>query len=89
MNQPDDSSNAGKPDKKFVPLEAITRVEKENGRWVVYLNVPILGAGPWRDPVANNWKRINDYSTRSQKPTVAATWFERSANRTIGPPTGL
>lgn len=87
MDQPDDSSNAGKPDKKFVPLEAITRVEQENGRWVVYLNVP-----SWEpdqaDPVANNWKRINDYASEAEA-NMAATWFARSANRTIGPPTGF
>lgn len=87
MGQPDDSSNAGKREKKYVPLDAITRVEKENGRWVVYLNVQ-----SWEpdqsNPVANNWKRINDYATESEA-NVAATWFKRSANRTIRPSTGL
>ena len=87
MNQPDDSSNTDRPNKKFVPLEAITRVEKEHGRWIVYLNVPTWEPGDDEHPVANNWKRINDYSTESEA-KVAATWYERSANKTIRPPTG-
>ncbi len=87
MNQSDDVPNENKPAKKFVPLEAITRVEQENGRWVVYLNVQ-----SWEpdneDPVNNDWKRINDYSSEADA-KVAASWYERSANKTIRPPTGF
>jgi hypothetical protein len=87
MNQPDDSLSENQRGKKFVPLEAITRVEKENGRWVVYLNVQ-----SWEpdqdDPVANDWKRINDYSSEADA-KVAASWYQRSANRTIRPPLGF
>ncbi len=88
MNQPGDSSNAGRPQNSFVPLEAIVRVEKESGRWVVYLNVPTWEPDHDEHPVANNWKRINDYATESDA-KVAATWYERSANKTTRPPTGL
>ena len=87
MDQPDDSSSPGRADRKFVPLDAITRVEKQDGRWVVYLNVQ-----SWEPdqtgPIANNWKRINDYSSESEA-NVAATWYGRSANRTMDPPTGF
>ncbi len=75
------------PGKKFVPLDAVTRVLNENGRWVVYLNVCSWESDE-EDPVTNNWKRINDYSTESEAIT-AATWYERSANKTIRPPTGF
>lgn len=87
MNQRDDGSSGDKPEKKFVPLDAITRVENENGRWVVYLNVPSWDQYD-EDPITNDWKKINDYSTESEAKN-AASWFERSANKTIRRPTGF
>jgi hypothetical protein len=88
MKQYDDASNDENLNQRFVPLEAITRVERESGRWIVYLNVPSWAPDNEDHPVANNWKRINDYSTEADA-KVAATWFERSANRGIRPPTGF
>ena len=87
MNQRDDESSGSKRAKKFVPLDAITRVENENGRWVVYLNVPSWDQDD-ENPITNDWKKINDYSTEKEA-NVAASWFERSANKTIRPPTGF
>lgn len=87
MNQRDEGSSGDKPEEKFVPLDAITRVEKEDGRWVVYLNVPSWNEDE-ENPITNHWKKINDYSTESEA-KVAASWFERSANKTIRPPTGF
>ena len=82
----DKQTNENKPE-KFAPVDAIARVELENGRWVVYLNVQSWQPNDERHPIANNWKRINDYSTEKDA-KVAASWYERSANRTIRPPTG-
>ncbi len=78
----------GDHDENFVPLEAITRVENENGRWVVYLNVQTWEPDNEGHPVTNNWKRINDFSTESEA-FVAASWYQRSANKQIRPPTGF
>lgn len=89
MSDKRDDVDAGEQEpKKFVPLEAIARVELDCGRWVVYLNVQSWQPNENDYPVVNNWKRINDYSTE-QEAKVAATWFEKSANRTIRPPTGF
>ncbi len=87
MNPRDTASRNDQPDKNSVPLDAITRVENENGRWVVYLNVPTWDQGD-ENPITNHWKRINDYSTASDA-AVAASWYERSANKTMRPPTGF
>lgn len=76
------------PDKKFIPLEAFTRVENECGRWVVYLNVQSWEPTNDEHPVANNWKRIRDFSSESEA-NIAATLYERSANKTIRPPLGF
>ena len=73
---------------RFVPLTAGVRVTKENGRWIVYLNVPSWEPDDGDHPVQNNWIRINDYSTE-QAAEVAASWYEKSANRNIGPPLGF
>ncbi len=79
----------GDQSQKFIPLDAMTRVNRENGRWVVMLNV-----ASWEPdendehPVTNNWKRINDYSTEEES-NVAASWIEKSANRQTRPPTGF
>jgi hypothetical protein len=72
----------------FSLRQAMARVELENGRWVVYLNVQSWEPSEGEHPVANNWKRINDYSTQQQADT-AASWFEKSANRTFRPPNGF
>ena len=88
MNDERNDAESGEQSKKFVPLDAIARVEKENGRWVVYLNVQSWEPSEEEHPVANNWKRINDYSTE-QEAKVAASWYEKSANRTIRPPMGF
>jgi len=72
----------------FTPLDAMTRVVRENGRWLVLLNVPSWEPTDVEHPVANHWKRINDYATE-QEAQVAASWIERSANRTIRPPIGF
>ncbi len=77
--------DAGDP---FVPLEAITRIEQENGRWVVYLNVQSWEPNSDEHPVANQWQKINDYSSQAEA-QVAASWYERSANRNIRPPSGF
>ncbi len=80
-------SDAGE---RFQSLDASTKVVNEQGRWVVYLNVPDWDCSPADDqhPVNNQWKRINDYSTQRDA-EVAAHWFERSANRTHRPPSGF
>lgn len=83
-----DRTDSNGPDGGNLPLDAFARVENENGRWVVYLNVPSWEPESDGHPVTNNWKRINDYSSR-QDAEVAATWYERSANRSIRPPTGF
>ena len=88
MNGRDDSDRGEEQSKKFVPLEAIARIEHENGRWVVYLNVQSWEPNDDENPVTNNWKRINDYSTEEDA-KVAASWFQKSANRTYRPPTGF
>lgn len=80
-------SEEQKPD-QFVPMDAIARVQPENGRWVVYLNVQSWEPSDQEHPVANNWKRINDFATE-QEARVAASWYEKSANRTIRPPSGF
>ena len=80
--------DSGERYRKFVPLEAMTRIENENGRWVVYLNVQSWEPESAGHPVTNNWKRINDFSTEAEA-TVAASWYQRSANKQIRPPTGL
>ena len=72
---------------RFQPLEAMTRVIEENGRWVVMLNIPSWEPGDDDHPVANNWRRINDYATE-QDAGVAALWIERAANRHVRPPMG-
>ncbi len=72
----------------FVPLEALIRVTQEQGRWVVYLNVPAWQPQEDQHPVTNHWRRINDYSTQQQA-DVAARWYLRSANRNCQPPTGF
>ena len=76
------------PTENFTPLDAMTRVVWDNGRWLVMLNVPSWEPTDDNHPVANNWKPINDYATE-QEAIVAASWIERSANRTIRPPTGI
>ena len=85
MNEP---NNSQADDGEFVPLDATTRVVKENGRWVVMLNVTSWEPTGDEHPVTNNWKRINDYATE-QEAKVAASWIEKSANRQIRPPTGF
>ena len=76
------------PKKNFVPLEAIARVENEGGRWVVYLNVQSWDPSDKKHPVANDWQRINDFSTEAEA-KMAAHWYERSANKNASPPTGF
>ena len=49
--------DSGERDRKFVPLEAMTRIENEDGRWVVYLNVQSWEPDNEGHPVTNNWKR--------------------------------
>jgi len=76
------------------PLDAIARVIAESGRWVVYLNVPLWDPGELETetnedhPITNHWQRINDYATEAEA-KVAASWFQRSANRKIRPPSGF
>ena len=82
----DHGTHAG--DQHFEPLEAVTRVVEERGRWVVMLNVTSWEPEGGTHPVANNWKRINDYATQREA-EVAAQWILRSANRHIRPPMGF
>lgn len=86
MNEPDDrrEHNPG----PFLPLDASTYVVEENGRWVVMLNVTSWEPSSTDHPVANNWKRINDFATK-QEAQMAASWIEKSANRQARPPTGF
>jgi hypothetical protein len=77
-----------KPAETFTPLDAMTRVVRDKGRWKVMLNVPSWEPNDDQHPVANNWKLINDYATEAEA-NLAASWIERSANRTIRPPTGF
>lgn len=72
-----------RPADKFVPLDAVTRVVHQNGRWVVMLNVMSWEPSGGEHPVANHWKRISDYATETEA-NVAAHWIERSANRIAG-----
>ena len=88
MSERDDRETEPAPEENFVPLEAVARVELENGRWVVYLNVQSWEPDQDGHPVTNNWKRINDYSNERDA-RVAASWYERSANRATRPPTGF
>jgi hypothetical protein len=88
MNNSSESTDGRDANEKFVPLEAITRIEQENGRWVVYLNVQSWEPNSDEHPVANDWQRINDYSSRADA-QVAATWYQRSANRNFRPPSGF
>jgi hypothetical protein len=85
MNPPQPPAPNEQPEEPFIPLEAMTRVEHENGRWVVYLNVPTWESADEESPVTNHWKRINDYANRSEA-DVAAVWYQRSANRSRRPP---
>lgn len=82
-----DNSDSHSEQPKFVALEASTHVIKENGRWVVMLNVVSWDAAD-EHPITNNWKRINDYATE-QDAIVAASWIAKSANRNIRPPMGF
>lgn len=77
-----------KPPHSFVALEAMIRITQDQGRWVVYLNVPFWDPRVDQHPVSNRWKRINDYATK-QEAEVAAHWYQRSANRHTKPPTGF
>ncbi len=81
-------SNEDEKDEKFIPLDAVTKVIQEDGRWIVMLNVQSWEPKQDEHPVANNWNRINDYSTEAEA-KVAASWIEKSANRPIRPPTGF
>ena len=85
MSESDESADERTP---FVPLDATTRVVQENGRWVVMLNVTSWEPSEEGHPIANNWKRINDYATE-QEAQVAARWIEKSANRQTRPPSGF
>ncbi|MAT70219.1 MAG: hypothetical protein CMJ58_11935 [Planctomycetaceae bacterium] len=87
-DDPTGPSDDAPPPPPFKPLDATTRVVQENGRWVVYLNVTSWEPDDDGHPVANNWKRINDYATESDA-HVAATWIARSASRNIRPPSGF
>ncbi|MEM9800966.1 MAG: hypothetical protein AAGA20_11620 [Planctomycetota bacterium] len=62
------------------------RVEREDGRFVVYLDVFMTDASGAPTRVAT--KRIADYSSAS-KADVAATWMLRAARRQASDPTGL
>ena len=88
MSERNDSNSGDEPTKPFLPIQAVARVQLENGRWVVYLNVQSWDPDDDEHPIANNWKRINDYSTE-QDARVAASWYEKSANRAHRPPTGI
>tara|TARA_R110002049_G_scaffold285698_4_gene466955 strand:+ start:72152 stop:72418 length:267 start_codon:yes stop_codon:yes gene_type:complete len=88
MTQSNEPSPFDRRNRNFVPLDAFTHVVKEHGRWVVYLDIPAWEPSDGESPVANDWKRINDYSSESDA-RVAASWYERSANRTFRPSTGF
>lgn len=63
------------------------RVEREQGRYVVYLDTILEN----RDgsPAGVRTTRINDYPTE-RLAAVAASWFERAARRENDrPPSGL
>ena len=59
-------------------------VEKEQGRWVVYLDVAFWREAAAADkdfnPLENERKRIRDYSTKTEA-EVAAHWIERTADK--------
>lgn len=77
------------PAANSVALEGITRIEQEQGRWVVWLNVPFWDeAATEENPVENHWHRISDYGRESDA-LVAARMIECSVNRPSRPLTGF
>ena len=84
MNDTDGKS----PEGDFAPLDALTKIEFRDGRWIVYLNVPTWDSDDEQHPIRNHWKQINDFASEQQA-RVAAHWYERSANRSVRPPTGF
>lgn len=88
MSGPDRENSNAEEAQRFVPLEAITRIENEKGRWVVYMNVQSWEPSEKSHPIKNKWNRIRDFSTEAEA-RVAATWYERSANRRIFRPLGF
>ena len=61
-----------------------TVIEEEKGRWVVYLEVGFWQTGK-ETPITVTRTRIKDYSTR-QEAEVAASWIQRSTDRSISRP---
>ena len=74
--------HGAQPERRFIPLAAITRVVQDKGRWLVMLNVQSWDPIDECHPVANEWKQINNYATEAEA-NVAASWIERSANRNL------
>ena len=89
MNESGESAGdrRAQPERRFIPLAAMTRVVQDKGRWLVMLNVQSWDPTDEHHPVANEWKQINDYGTEAEA-NVAASWIERSANRNVRTPNG-
>jgi len=66
-------------------IAAAAVVEKENGRWVVYLEVGFWETQGEDGPVRTERKRIADYPSE-QSAKIAAQWIERTADRKIVSP---
>jgi hypothetical protein len=65
---------------QIVNLDAMTRVIRQNGRWVVMMNVPTWNSKDEHQPITNHWKPIMDFATEAQA-VVTAQWYLRAANR--------
>ena len=71
--------------KRAIGVHTDSRVELEDGRYVVYLDILMVTEGQQPDGVRAT--RIADYDNE-QSARVAAQWMERAARRQNSDPTG-
>jgi hypothetical protein len=63
-------------------VAARAAVEKENGRWVVYLDVGFWDPGVEGGPMRTERRRIANYPSE-ERARVAARWIEQAADRSM------
>lgn len=73
-------------ERRPIGVHTDARIELEQGRFVVYLDVLMVTAGG--EPAGVHTTRINDYPNENAA-RIAAQWMERSARRQSDDPTGL
>lgn len=66
-------------------LGVTRRIEPEQGRWAVYLDITMWDETNRSNPLHTIRRRVRDYATREQA-EVAAKWMERAAERELPQP---